>query len=333
MFYNINLTDKCNLNCKHCFANKTSLSMSDETLELVFDFLQKRLSIDDKNELSKTIQFLGGELGLFDPKKILHLIIKIKALDVGKDIYFNAGTNLIYELTPEHISLFKALDELTTSFDYGIRFNNLKQELLWFKNLEILKKENINLNCHFCVTNSLIKNITPRSFIDFILALGLKRYHLMILSKPVTDIKNYDKPLNREADDWLFETFLLYEELKALNVNIHIELFECIKEAVKGNCYSDFQRCCQTTNLTITPDGNVSQCAFTVKKPYYNLYTKQLNLDNYKYWKNIEDNIPQACLKCSYYKYCHGNCCLCEWDESGCPSQIKIFKYLVNKNE
>ena len=54
---------------------------------------------------------------------------------------------------------------------------------------------------------------------------------------------------------------------------------------------------------------------------------------NYKYWKNIENNIPQACLKCSYYKYCHGNCCLCEWDESGCPSQIKIFKYLVNKNE
>ena len=332
MLYNINLTEKCNLNCKHCFAPKTFSTMNKDVLDRTIDFVSKRLIIDDKHNYNKTVEFMGGEVGLLDPNMISDIIDRINENTGFNDIQYRLRTNLIYKLTDKHIELFKKVNFFGTSYDYGIRFNNVEQEKLWFSNLEILKQNDIKIDCSFCVTNTLVKTIKPKDFIDFIIKLDLDTYNLMLLSIPTNHNENYDRPNNREMDKWLYEVFLIYEEYNKNN-HLFIELFECIRDALNGKNYSDFQRNCQKVNMTIDPKGNVSQCLFTQHKPYYNLINNELNYKIYNDWVKFEQTLKEECLDCKLLPYCKGNCCLCEWDDSGCPSQKLIFEHLLKEKD
>ena len=334
MLYNINLTERCNLNCKHCFAPKSSHNMSEKVIEETIDFVSKRLLIDDKHNFNKSVEFMGGEVGLLDPKIISNIIDRINDNTGFNDITYRLRTNLIYDLTDEHIKLFKKVNFFGTSYDYGIRFNNKEQEDLWYKNIEIIKSHNIPIDCSFCITKTLITTVEPQEFIDFIIKLNLNTYNLMQLSIPTNQTSDYDRPNNREMDEWLYKVFLIYEDYNKHNNKLFIELFECIRDATNGKNYSDFQRNCQRVNMTIDPLGNVSQCLFTQHKPYYNLITKKLNYKIYNDWVNYEQTLKEECQQCHLLKYCKGTCCLCEWDDSGCPSQKLIFNHILGvKNE
>ena len=56
-------------------------------------------------------------------------------------------------------------------------------------------------------------------------------------------------------------------------------------------------------------------------------------IDNYEYICQREENVNSNCLKCKYYKYCKGDCCAMEWDESSCPTPNKIFDIIKERNK
>ena len=331
MTINIGLTERCSLNCKHCFALKRNIDMDKQTLDNTIDFIAHRFKILREYNLTREVEFMGGEVGLVDPALIEYTIDRLNALTNSTDIKYKTYTNLTYNLTDNHIKAFKRLDEFGTSYDYAIRFNTMKKEALWRTNLQKCIENGLNPSCSICATNTLITTVTPQMFMDYLMALGLKEYTITLLSYPCDGRKDYDKPVNRDCDKWLYEVFLLYEELKKASYAINIFLFEAIRDAVRGNSYSDFQRSCQKQKLSIAPNGDVSQCIFTQAKPFYNVNTKKLNQNVFENWVAAECKIPEPCKKCKYFKYCKGNCHLTEWDETGCISQKLIFEHILKE--
>lgn len=328
----INMTERCNLNCKHCYALNRPIDMTKETLDKALEFTLNRLELDAQQNLHTHIAFLGREVGLINPDLIKYAIDRLKNESKNKDVEYEICSNITYNLTPKHLDIFKKVDIFATSFDPNIRFSNLKQRKLWFDNIKLLKQNNIDIRCIISVTADLIKTVSPLSIIDFMLALDLKEYNLLRLAKPITEIKGYKEtvlPNNREQDAWLYEIYLLYEQL--INPTFKIVLFESIKDALNGNVYDEFERTCQSTHLTISPKGEVSQCSFTQHKPFYNLIDKKLKQEIFDEWVIFERNIKDDCKMCNLLQFCRGDCCLSEWDASGCPSPKLIFNYLLNK--
>jgi len=332
MIFNINLTERCNLNCTHCFALKRNLDMSDEVINLTLRYLIDFINTHENEEHS--IIFLGGEIGLLNPNIIINFIEKLnRAIKVK--INYEISTNLVYKITKEHLSLFKLFKEITVSYDPNIRFKTNYQKKLWKENIILLKKNNILINCVISVTKDIIQ-IAPKVFFENMLKLNCDSYDLMTIAPSITNINiwNIIKSTNRDEDNWLYEVYLLYKQYQTSNNNFIIYFFKGIEDLIlKNKNYEDFCRNCQTSRLTFGPDGLISQCPFTQDKPFYNLKTNTYINDNYKYWITIEKTLNEKCKICNLFKYCKGDCCLHLWDKTGCACPTKIFNYIINNKD
>ena len=336
--YHINMTDKCNLNCKFCYALKTNISMNKQTLDNTIDFIIHEIITKnfDKNE-NIVINFMGGEVGLSDPKLIQYAIDKIneqqQIYQIPNKILYDVNTNLVFELTDDWIELFKKINLIGISWDYKLRFHNLKQEMLWINNVKKLQSLGFNnIKCLVTMTKDFIENCSPDMFMSFMLASGISVWEFNKLTLPVNgDKKDYEKfhISNRITEDWMYQMFLKYEYLKSIGNQIIIETFDCIIDSVKGDYYYVHSRTCQNDNRTISPNGDVAQCVFTSAKPFYNVNTKRLCYTNYDNILKIQDTLKDDCKNCSLLKYCKGDCCLVLWDETGCATPKKIYEHIL----
>lgn len=333
--YHINMTEKCNLGCKFCFAISSEKSMTKETLDSVINFIVNHNKQD--HDKGVTVVFMGREIGLIDPKLVEYGINKLRS-EIDEEIKIALNTNLVYELTQDHINMFKKIDEFGTSWDYkDIRFSNMKQRMIWYKNLHILQDLGLNIRCTCMLYKDLVKEVTPEMMIDFMLSMRINDWELNRLTKPIEYKEDYYngkiKATNREVDEWMYKVFLLYEQVKEINPKFYVQSMECIRDSLHGSFYYDHCRTCQANNLTFGPTGNVSQCAFTQDKPFYNVLNKKLDYTVYDEVLEFEKKVPDECLTCKYYKYCKGDCCFNEWDETGCSTPKLIYEYLWNKEK
>lgn len=321
------ITQKCNANCKHCFMPKSKNIMSDDTLENSIKYI-----IDETNSNPNTIYtiiFMGGEIGTFNQQKLIDSVKYIR--NKCKNVKICTQTNLLYDITDDHLLFFKLLDTVYTSYDYSVRFANNKKRVQWFYNVRYLKGLNIDLGCTLCLTKDVINNLEPKAFFDIMLGLDIKQIELERLFKPFTDSKTYMHTIttNREQSLWLFKAFKIYEELKPYG--FYIDPFECIIESLKGNNYHEHSRTCQEHNLTIHWNGDVSQCLSTNCMPFYNVNTRQTNVGVYQGNIDKEKIVDHQCFQCHLYKFCRGDCCVRQWDETGCPTPKQIYEYLMDK--
>lgn len=326
------LTNKCNLKCKQCYTIHGNTDMSPEVLDKAIEYIKNILKSQPDEEHS--INFVGGEVGLYPHSLLNEIVARITENETIKNVKICCRSNLAFELTDDFIKFAKRCDIFGTSYDYKARFGSQAQEDLWKKNIKILQDEGIDLDCIITI-NKMLMTLTPNEIFDIVRNVNIHRMDLHRLFYP-NQMKDEEKglydtllrPKNRDVDKWLFKVYKEYDICRNLGENIYIDTFESIKESFRSShTYTHF-RCCQKENRTILPNGMVSQCTYTVFKPYYNLMTGETNQEIFDEFVKHEETLSDECKKCPYVKYCNGDCCWFPYDDTGCPGLKLLYCYL-----
>ena len=327
----VKLTNACNLKCKHCYNAQfdNQIYMPDDILAKVKKYIYS-YALANSNKIID-VQLHGGEPMLYDIDKINSLLDRFP-----ENVKTSITTNLVYRLTKEKIALFKRMlpyDDvpfIMTSWDAGIRFVG-KQENVWKKNILKLHENGIIVQPIVCVTNVLIKK-EPTELFDMFDELNIKHVNFERLTLTGNAADGVLKPTNREIDEWLFKAYLESKER-----NIKVPLFESVENSVDGFFVGCRARMCMQNVVTINPDGTIAACPNAAKCWYATLTgIGTFNISrpaNKQHLDNIEKHKEYTCSICKFYKYCNGDCCQLQHDQSGCPGMKRIYEYLLSNRK
>ena len=54
---------------------------------------------------------------------------------------------------------------------------------------------------------------------------------------------------------------------------------------------------------------------------------------NKQHLDNIEKHKEYTCSICKFYKYCNGDCCQLQHDQTGCPGMKRIYEYILSNRK
>ena len=326
MNYNIVLTYKCNLNCQHCYNTKTNESMPIDLLHKANEFICRHINSHTIEVFE--VQYIGGEIGIYDQELIKSSIEYIKENTKGKTVTFLYQTNLAYDLTNSHKEVLNVVDTIGTSYDYTVRLNDIEKRVLWFMNLKYLNSIGKNIELVITKTRPLIKNITPTMLLDFLIGMDIHR--VVLNSCMITNgINKLLAPKGEEVREWTYQLFLLYEKLKEF-YNLRINEIENTIDSYYGNKEFIHSRFCSLDNLTIQPNGDITTCIINSDKVVDNLLNGKRDYTLEDVF-NMEQVLHENCIKCKYLRYCNGGCHNHPIDETGCVIPYKIYEYLKAK--
>lgn len=332
MTIELQLTNKCNLNCKQCYTKKDGMTMNDELLDKVITYINCQMNLWSSEEFE--IQLAGGELGILGSEYLLNVQNKLIEKLIRKP-KFLFRTNLLYNIDDKFMQFIKNCDLIGTSYDYKTRFVTKEQEDLWKFNIDKLHKEGIELDCIITINKYLINEKSPEDIINFLLGLNITKFDLHRLYYPLDmseeDMKKYDeeiRPKNRVTDKWLLQFFKVYEKLRK-QYDLFCETIEVIRQSLDGNV-GEYTHCrsCQIDCRTIRANGDLCQCTNTVNEPFGNILNGTVNYDIFDKHIKFEKTLSEECQKCKFLKYCLGDCCFFPYDETGCPGCKMIYEYL-----
>ena len=275
----LNITNNCQANCDYCYINYR------ETNNKFVESLSN-LIIAIKQSDPTTVIITGGEPLLYPSERLLDIIKDFK------DIKFHMTSNLQYEITDLRKNIIEFLYDFSTSFDYKIRFNTIRELLLWKFNLEKIKKirKNKDINVFVTVTSLLVDNISVYRLSKFFNK--LKVYYtlnpLIILGKC-----KYNKYLIPDINK---EAMYIYN---SISLNDKYNLTKCrILRKEYTNC------------------------------EYNNDYIKNydINLNEVKCIKNKSCKNETCNTKCYYNDFCNGKC-----KYINCLGRYNKFIYLKSK--
>lgn len=188
-YFDIQVADKCNLNCKHC-CMAYSMNHQQTDYDKIIEYLNRK-------PLVKEVHLAGGEVMLEDTKLLLRLI------DSFPHTKFKLTTNLIYPLTKDRLEIIKRVHSLQTSFDLKIRFGNIRNLLTWYRNcIYILKNIRDDLEVICSITKYTISK-DPIRLMNFFNHIGFHGYKYILLSDAGRYTENdlgYDK---EEYHKWM----------------------------------------------------------------------------------------------------------------------------------
>ena len=331
------LTNKCNLHCKQCYTIHGDTDMSSEVLDKAIDFIKDILKKQPDEKHS--INFVGGEVGLYNHSALNDIVARITENETIKNVKICCRSNLAFELTDDFIKFAKRCDIFGTSYDYKARFGSQTQEDLWKKNIKILQDNGIKLDCIITI-NKMLMTLSPEEVYDIMKEVNIKSFDLHRLFYP-NQMKDeekevYDKlirPKNRDVDRWLLHFFIQYRQWQKMGEEVYIDTFEAIRSTLHNDPdYTHFRKC-QKENRTILPNGMVSQCTYTVFKPFYNLMTGEINQEVFDELIKYEETLSDDCKKCQFVKSCRGDCCWFPYDDTGCPGLKLIYGYFDLNDE
>lgn len=328
--YQIDVTNRCSLNCKHCYALKHFKDMPKFILDKCVDYIIK--SIDNCECIDPIVNFSGGEVGLYNEEWLLESIKKIKTL-TNKTPKICYQTSLVYDLTDKHKDIIQNVDLVGTSFDYKIRFTSINQEIKFFNNLNIVKSLNDNIEMIITLNKDMIKDVSPKMLFSFMISTGLHKFELERLCKPMIDNQTYDtiRYKNKDVRNYLYDCFKLYIEYKKY-YDITIGTFDCLVDSFNGNYYYEHGRDCCKHSITFSPNGNISTCFMEQNLPYGNIINDKIDEMLYNNVIKIEETLDDECLNCKYLQWCKGDCHRFEKDDSGCSTPYIIYEHLKGLN-
>lgn len=330
--YQIDFTNECPLRCKHCYALKKYSKITDEVLDKAIDYISNKINLG--NHKSPDIILSGGEVGLYNPNKVLYTINKIRNNCPNYKPKFIYQTSLIYNLTKEHLDLFNKIDVIGVSYDYKIRYSNYDQEILFFNNLDIVKKYNENILFIMVLHKQLLEDFTPERLMSFLMATGCHTFELERLCIPMTDNKHYKEilPKNEDTREFLTKCYFLYKKIQKI-YPMTIGTFECLEASFNNRWYYEHSRSCCENYITINPSGNINTCFMEQNNPIGNIMDESFDIDSYNKIISEEKKLNDECKNCKYLKWCKGDCHKHEFDETGCQTPYKIYEYLQLKTQ
>lgn len=312
----IRVTEKCNLNCDHCFyKQKNSKDKCDLNYKDICLFLNKINSKEKNNKF-----FIhGGEPMLSDLKILKEMI------SMFPNNEWQISTNLCYKLTREKIEVFEKAKNIIISFDVGIRFKNIKNLLLWYKNIKILSKNNnIKIGLNICFSKQLLKH-DPIQILFFLDKLNINfiQFWQIIPINNTHESKNIIAN-NSQVDEWLYNFFLKIQKFK----NIKCSNISAVEEGIFNIFNSYYCKNCCNNSLTVNTDGTIINCSSdSINNIIGTIYDDaEYIIENIK---NKKYHINKKCLYCKYYDQCGGWCRNIPWDNN-CPYPIKLSEGIKN---
>lgn len=293
-FY-INIWDKCNLNCKHCFneggrAQGKLLSYS-EIIRLIEE-AQEYIGIEE-------VQMTGGEP---TQRPDIFLVIRelqqkgIKILLQTNGIFGNDILNEILNLPEKSFSLIVSLDGIETN-DY---FRGQGTTNKTISNLKILsQKFQIRINT---LLSAKIKWEEVEE-----LALLAKELNLLLTFNPLCP-SGRANPSLLMAPDKYFEWMYKLEELRQKEIKIR----KCFD--VRDSHMVETEECPvrKGTAIHVSADGGVYPCGFLVNNSicYLGSVRDFSLIELRKKTPSFCKTLSLECQECEFYvkRYCHGGC-------------------------
>lgn len=332
--FEIHLTDKCHVNCKHCYSFKTHPDMDTETLHNTMEFVSEMANNSTSENI--TVLFTGGEIGMYDIDTLIKEIKFLKQKTCNIDLEVVCQTSLLYDLTEKHLELFKLVDLVGTSWDYAYRFKKISDEVRLFNNINKVRTVNDNINLIICLSDELVKNVTPKMLISFMIASGIKQFDLNRMFTPLSSHSKYVQNVsvkNEVIREYMYQAFKIYEEMiETSDTDIQVFDFECIKDAYNGYHHSAYSNDCGAHQMNISPAGDIGMCMMEDKQNSYgNVNTKIIDYD--KFNKQLKDikKLKEECKTCKYLRFCLGSCPFMYVDDTGCSCPQKAFDYLKTR--
>jgi radical SAM protein with 4Fe4S-binding SPASM domain len=300
----IDLTNKCNLNCFYCYNKSNSLKFKEQSDEDLINTTKK--VITQLNPL--TVVFSGGEPLL--RKEILFKLSKMLK-ENGINIHLNTNSLLIDENIAKELSnlgiakISINIDSLKIQDNIRGGVNLLDKAM---KSLEILEKyfpkNRISISC---VVNAL----NYREIVEiakFVKKSGYGEIHLL----DMIPCNESQKKLLLSREQWL-EFFSLYREIQKLGIKIlpnHALLFlDEFQEKVKVPfCMA------ARFKMVITADGKIVPCNYFKEEKF--VCGDALKDDLLKVWQDSEimkkfryfNPEEKICKKCENVSLCTGGC-------------------------
>ena len=320
-FY-VKMSESCNLQCDHCsnaFNSNINASIDiDQTIAFIRSL--------NGRYLSAHFILTGGEPTIAGIDKLKDFVLKNNAF---KDQTYSIQTNLVYNLTPQHLDFFDLICKdygLGTSFDGPLRFKKESDKKRWERNVLFLSKK-YKITVLVSINKWLIKQ-DPKKLLKYFNDIGISYFNIQQIT-PTGNAIDLELPTVEERDRWLFS---LLESTTDSTIPKNM-LFDSLVRGISTNKPSGTRtRTCQRRIYTINPDGTVKGCQNTSNT-----------------WGTINDNnivgsiqrktdifkeclVDERCKTCDMYKYCSGDCHLLSNKEChGYYELLKEFSKNIDK--
>lgn len=319
----LEMTNKCNLRCKHCYnINYLNSDNKDLTTDEIKQIIDKSIELGCED-----IGFSGGEpfmrddileLLEYSKKYPIHVLTNGLLLDSKMIEKLNKIDDLIIEF---RISL-DGLDthRMLRNVDYKKVLNNIK---------ELLK------NDYVVTINTMITNYNLDELLEMYKLfkdIAIDRWRLDFIFNSGNAALN---ELYYKNKDKLFKTIkelieLYIKEKPSFIMDINKVFRSSFLDGYEQIYYTiDSKPCEYQGSLTVRPNGDVSFCP-SMEKTYGNILKNSIeeitNSDEWKNFSNIKvKDLDKRCLDCKYMKYCGGGCRADGYYETGSLHGISDF--------
>ena len=330
-------TETCQLDCSHCFTSGSNGRKIYFDVDKTIDWYQ-RLKRDFPFIDGGHTAFHGGEPFLAPLEDMWRVYNGCK--DIFEDMWWSVTTNLVFPLTAGKLELIDVAfnNNISTSWDKGIRFATQEQEDLWEKNVRTLTAiPGFQMTCQVSISRS-ITDMDPKDLLDKMIDLGVDHLHLERITLDGNAKKNLEVlPHNSEQDEWFVRFWEAYIQDEKYNL-INVTFFESILTSLLYDTHSGCRcRECERKIFTLNADGTIGGCPNSaVSNPYGNIDMEIVDLMTCEgRLKNIvcETNRDPRCLECPVQDICNGDCHQLAWDGDVCPAPKSLMIKFKEDND
>lgn len=331
----VEITNKCNLRCKHCYNNKY-LNNDDIDEEVFFNNI-KILKENGYNH----VHLLGGEPLM--NKNIVSYILKLDGMGFSVTLNTNAtliNDDFIKRAMPKIQQLSFSLDGVNADKNDEIRNKGTFDKVM--QNISNIKNYETEIILNYVITSSNYEDIYKIADIADTLSIGFVNLLWFYEVENNSKLSPKEEQFGNIFEE--LENLLLYSSQKNICINFDLppkvlEYFLNIgfigKYVNKNNC-----KCfANDSNVYMNIKGEIYPC-----HPFYEKYEFAYDLRNGNYFeyystiKNILKNYiveKDICQKCNFASNClkcpieNKNIKLCKYIEQRC---CKIRSNLINSN-
>lgn len=300
------ITNKCNLRCKHCYNAKYLEENVDElTTKEVMKIIDEAIKLGCED-----IGFSGGEP--FARSDILELINYVR----DYPIHILSNGLLITEESLDYInSLGNLLIEFRISLD-GLEAHRKLRGMSYEKvieKIELLLKKGFVVTVNTMVTKDSILEL-DRMY-NLFKEIGIDRWRIdFIFNSGNANVNHIDNDILLSNFDKIKSLIIRYvKERPDFELDIN-KMFRSsfLSSARHINYTMDSKPCAYQGALTIRPNGCVSFCP-SMEATFGNLLKNSIDdITSTTNWKEISDisvkDLHRKCRECEYLYFCGGGC-------------------------
>jgi len=301
----LNITNRCNLSCSHCFVK--NLNSRNHISDMSFQNIDRIFSELEKIKDNLNIIFYGGE-PLLREKEFFKYILKNYKRD---HINYHIVTNLInYNENYDHIieNLFNS--NISASFDATREIRGSHEEFIfiWYNRYKRIK-DKFNVNIRLITTKKFLQN-TPLYWFTIINFLDPSSYYF---NHYLTNDNNDE--LKTDYKEYI--DFVIKFSKIALSYKNPIPFYplnNTINFLTNGkNTFFPLSGNCIEKQLTIQPNGDVGFCQYLTENGviFGNIYREDiLKILSSKERILLHMSLDSKdCFDCQYYgEVCFGGC-------------------------